>query len=152
MGPVAFWVISSACDNDFRLCFYCPQKTFHVGTGRMVGAGKPKVREHAERGHRWVSQGERKSRRLEERADPEVKVVGGTESWAKQAKIPKTQVGTEPLPLPTTSCPREMHPGQQSGWHPAPSSTSLVGVPFAQGPSRPPGQPCDSLGTPGLLN
>lgn len=37
MGPAAFWVISSVCDNDSRLCFCCPQKIFHLGRGRMVG-------------------------------------------------------------------------------------------------------------------
>lgn len=38
MGPAAFWVISSARDNDSRLCFCCPQETFHEGTGRVAGA------------------------------------------------------------------------------------------------------------------
>lgn len=63
-----------------------------------------------------------------------------------KARAPKTQVGTETLPLPTTPCPQEMHPGQQSGWHPASSPTSLVGVPLAQGPSWAPGQPLGALG------
>lgn len=60
----------------------------------MAGTGKPKVREHEERGCRRVSQGGRKSRRLEEWADPEVKVVvAGTENWAKQAESPQDTGG-----------------------------------------------------------
>lgn len=45
MGPAAFWVISSVCDNDSRLCFCCPQKTFHLGRGRVVGKEREGYRE-----------------------------------------------------------------------------------------------------------
>lgn len=43
-------------------------------------------------------------------------------------------------------CPVEMRQGHKSSLHPASSPTSLVGLPFAQGPSWAPGQPLDALG------
>ena len=92
MGPAAFWVISSVCDNDSRLCFCCLQKTFHLGRGRMAGKegeghreaqgqkvcskwaqlGRPRGREGQEAGGagRPRGQGER----------------GRTESCARQAR------------------------------------------------------------------
>lgn len=108
MGPAAFWVISSVCDNDSGLCFCCPQKIFHLGRGRLLaknekGTGKPKVRKYAVSGHRWVSRGKGKSRRLEEWADPGTKVREGGQR-AGQGK-PELQ---PPLPLPVAHCPGQM--------------------------------------------
>lgn len=105
MGPAAFWVISSACDNDSRLCFCCPQETFRVGTGRAAGARKAEVRERAERGHRWVSQGEGESRRLEESTVPEVKVRDTDREPGKASPEPQDTGGHGTTPLAHYSLP-----------------------------------------------
>lgn len=87
-------LLRSVCDNDSRLCVCCPQTAFHLG-GRDDGWRDEKGHREAEgqrgcreSGHRRISQGERKSRRLEEwRGQGE---RGSIESWAKPARTQDT--------------------------------------------------------------
>lgn len=94
----------------------------------MTGAGKPKVKEDAESGHRWVSQEERRAGRWRTRLTQGSRLETDDREWAKPAESSKTQVGTAPALGKCT---------QQEATGPAVCllAPSSGGIPFAQGPS-----------------
>ena len=130
MGPAAFWVISSVCDNDSRLCVCCPQTTFPSGerddgwqrmrraqgsrrSERMqkVGTdGQPKGRGRA---GGWRSEGVkvRGEGQRARQSQPELQDTGG-----RQTPISRMAVGPAACLLAKT--PVETPSIQRSSWAP----------------------------------
>lgn len=105
MGPAAFWVISSACDNDSGLCFCCPQKTFHLERGRMAknekGTGKSKVTEYG-----GCGTGRERKQRLEERADQGIRERRTWRAGREEWRSPRCKMGGHlTTPSPAAHCP-----------------------------------------------
>lgn len=122
----AFWVISSVCDNESRLCFCGPRKTFHPGRereDRWQAVRRARGSPRSERMQRVCAEGKPRGRGEQTGADPGAKVSEGrTESRGRRARAPRTR-------------PRAHCPGQTRG-----SRTTIGPAPLHP-----------DLGAPGLL-